>query len=78
MGAGARADSVAVLRDLISRPAQASRLIRIILDAFIARSEMQRVRRLLGPHFGLAELSHPELRASELAESGLAPSAIAS
>jgi adenosylhomocysteine nucleosidase len=78
MGAGPRADSIAVLRDVIARPAQASLLIRIMLDALIARSEMQRVRRLLGPHFGLAELSQPELGPSELAESDLAASAVAS
>jgi adenosylhomocysteine nucleosidase len=70
MGTGARADSVAVLRDVIARPAQASHLIRIMLDAFVARSEMQRVRRLLGPHFGLADPSR--LVEAALPESGLA------
>lgn len=76
MGTGARADSVAVLRDVIARPGQASRLVRIMLDAFIARSEMQRVRQLLGPHFGLADLSR--LAESALPESGLVEPAIAS
>jgi adenosylhomocysteine nucleosidase len=75
MGAGARADSIAVLRDLAARPAQASRLIRIMVDAFIARSEMQRVRRLLGPHFGFADLNR--LAESALPEPGRVQSAIA-
>ena len=74
MGAGARADGAAVLRDLIGRPSQLSRLVRISLDAFIARSEMLRVRRLLGPHFGLTDLGRPELAQSGLADSDLARS----
>jgi adenosylhomocysteine nucleosidase len=66
MGSGPRADSAAVLRELIARPSQLPQLVRISLDAFIARSQMQRVRRLLGPHFGLGE---PGLAAST--QSGL-------
>lgn len=69
MGKGARADGTAVLRDLVARPSQLSRLVRISLDAYIARCEMVRVRRLLGPHFGLAEgrleLAQPSLAASD-------------
>jgi hopanoid-associated phosphorylase len=52
-----RADIKAVLRDLMSRPSQLSPLARIAVDAFAARAEMLRVRRLLGPHFGLADLA---------------------
>lgn len=55
MGAGSRADGTAVLRDLIARPSQLPLLLRVSLDAYIARSAMARVRRLLGPHFGLTE-----------------------
>jgi len=77
MGGGARADGAAVLRDLVARPAQLSRLVRISLDAFIARSEMLRVRRLLGPHFGLTELGHRELAQSGSPGSDLAPSDVA-
>ena len=54
MAPDGRAD-VGVLRDLIARPSQLSPLARIAVDAFTARVEMLRVRRLLGPHFGLGE-----------------------
>ncbi len=50
------ADGAAVLRDLLVRPSQLSQLVRVSLDAFIARQEMLRVRRLLGPHFGLSSV----------------------
>jgi adenosylhomocysteine nucleosidase len=71
MGSGPRADSAAVFRELIARPSQLSQLLRISLDAFIARAEMQRVRQLLGPHFGL-DLAVAELPQSDLAQDGLA------
>jgi hopanoid-associated phosphorylase len=67
IGTGARADGVAVLRDLVSRPSQLPSLMRVSLDAFIACSEMVRVRRLLGPHFGLAKLAPTDLIDAELA-----------
>jgi adenosylhomocysteine nucleosidase len=57
MGPDARADGAAVLRDLFARPSQLSLLLRVSMDAFIARSEMLRVRRLLGPHFALTDVS---------------------
>jgi adenosylhomocysteine nucleosidase len=72
MGVGARADCMAVLRDLIARPSQLSGLLRIALDAFIARSEMLRVRQLLGPHFGLTDLARPEFAQADLAQDLLA------
>ena len=50
-----RANVAAVLRNIVARPSQASLLIRIALDAFVARSAMTRVRRRLGPHFGLLD-----------------------
>jgi len=50
-----RADTPAVIRDLIARPAQFSQLLRIAADAFTARAEMARVRQLLGPHFALVD-----------------------
>ena len=52
-----RADIWAVMRDLMVRPLQLSLLTRITMDAFTARAEMVRVRRRLGPQFGLTE--HP-------------------
>lgn len=85
MGGGGRADGAAVLRDLAARPAQLSRLVRVSLDALIARSEMIRVRRLLGPHFGLTdlglqmglqELANADLVQPDLAPSDLAPSGL--
>jgi adenosylhomocysteine nucleosidase len=53
MGSDGRADVRAVVRDLVARPSQISPLARIAVDAYAARTEMLRVRRLLGPHFGL-------------------------
>jgi adenosylhomocysteine nucleosidase len=77
MGAGPRADSVAVLRELIARPSQLSPLMRVALDAYIARCEMQRVRRLLGPHFGLTDVAVPHQSEPNLIED-LAPGAVVS
>ncbi|HTP92748.1 MAG TPA: hypothetical protein VMJ52_13480 [Xanthobacteraceae bacterium] len=57
MGVGGRADIPALLRDLIARPSQLSPLVRVAIDAFVARAEMTRVRRLLGPHFGILDLA---------------------
>jgi hopanoid-associated phosphorylase len=48
-----RADVAAVLRDLIARPSQLTPMARIAVDALAARAAMLRVRRRLGPHFGL-------------------------
>jgi adenosylhomocysteine nucleosidase len=76
LGSGPRADAAAVLRELIAQPLQLSQLIRISLDAFIARAEMQRVRQLLGPHFGL-DLTPAELPQSGLAQDDLAQAAVA-
>lgn len=77
MGSGPRADSAAVLRELIARPSQLSQLLRVSLDAFIARSEMQRVRQLLGPHFGLTDLPLAELEPAALVQDDLAQAAVA-
>jgi hopanoid-associated phosphorylase len=49
----------AVLRGLAARPAQLPLLARIGADAFTARGEMLRVRRLLGSHFGLGDHGRP-------------------
>jgi len=50
-----RANVAAVLRDLLARPSQLSPLARVALDALAARAAMVRVRRQLGPHFGLVD-----------------------
>jgi len=47
----------AVLRNIAARPSQLSRLARIAVDAFAARAAMNRVRRDIGPHFGLMDHS---------------------
>jgi hypothetical protein len=57
MAPDGRADISAVLRNVMARPSQLSRLACIAVDAFAARAEMLRVRRLLGPHFGLVDLT---------------------
>jgi hopanoid-associated phosphorylase len=59
--AGMRPDGgtsiTAVLRELIAGPSQLSGLLRIAYDAYTARRALLRVRRLLGPNFGLLNLS---------------------
>jgi hopanoid-associated phosphorylase len=50
-----RANIWAVMRDLLARPSQLSPMARIAADAFTARTAMNRVRRRLGPHFGLMD-----------------------
>jgi nucleoside phosphorylase len=49
-----RANVAAVVRNLMARPSQISSMTRIAVDAFTARAAMVRIRRKLGPHFGLA------------------------
>jgi hopanoid-associated phosphorylase len=51
-----RADVSAILRDVMTRPSQLKPLARVAVDALAARAAMHRVRRLLGPHFGLVDL----------------------
>jgi hypothetical protein len=46
-----------MLRNIAARPSQLSRLARIAVDAFAARAAMNRVRRDIGPHFGLMDHS---------------------
>jgi hopanoid-associated phosphorylase len=59
--AGMRPDGgtsiAAVLRELVAGPSQLSGLLRIACDAYAARRALLRVRRLLGPGFGLLGLS---------------------
>ena len=50
-----RANVPAMLRNIAARPSQLSRLARIAVDAFTARAAMNRVRRDIGPHFGLMD-----------------------
>ncbi len=78
MGSGPRADGAAVLRELIARPAQLRRLVRVALDAYLARYAMQRARRLLGPHFGLTDPRVPELLQSSANQDDLSQADAAS
>ncbi len=55
MGPDGRTDIPALLRDLVARPSQLLQLGRLTFDAFTARTELRRVRNLLGPHFGLVD-----------------------
>jgi adenosylhomocysteine nucleosidase len=57
MGRDGGADIWAVVRNLIAHPSQLSLLARVAADAITARAELLRVRRLLGPHFGLANFA---------------------
>jgi len=50
-----RANLSAILRDLMARPSQLTPLARVAVDALAARSAMARVRRQVGPHFGLLD-----------------------
>jgi len=50
-----RANVLAVMRDIAARPSQLTPLARIAVDALAARVAMMRVRRRLGPHFGLLD-----------------------
>ena len=51
------ANAWAVLRDVVARPSQLMSLVRLAVDSFAARAELLRVRRLLGPHFRLADIA---------------------
>jgi hopanoid-associated phosphorylase len=76
MGVGPHPDGVAVMRDLIRRPSQLPHLLRISLDAYIARRAMLRLRHRLGPHFAFAGLSvagSAEVAPRDLAQRVLAP-----
>lgn len=55
MASDGRASIAAVLRGLMAEPSQLLLLARIGVDAFAARGELLRVRRLLGPHFRLMD-----------------------
>jgi adenosylhomocysteine nucleosidase len=54
-------DASAVLRALVAAPSQTLCLMRVAVDAFLARLALQRGRRMLGPGFGLFEVPHSEV-----------------
>jgi adenosylhomocysteine nucleosidase len=51
-------DAPAVLRALVAAPSQTLGLMRVAMDACLARWALQRGRRMLGPGFGLFEAPH--------------------
>jgi len=55
MRPGGGTSATAVIRELIARPSQLFGLFRVAVDAYTAHSALRRVRRLLGPGFGLIE-----------------------
>jgi adenosylhomocysteine nucleosidase len=55
MRPGGGTSAMAVMRELAARPSQLSGLLRVAVDAYAAHSALRRVRRLLGPGFGLLD-----------------------
>jgi adenosylhomocysteine nucleosidase len=54
---GGGTNLAAILRQLLAKPAQVLPLLRIAGDAYAARSALLRLRRLLGPGFGISDAS---------------------
>jgi hopanoid-associated phosphorylase len=52
---GGGANLAAILRELLAKPAQVLPLLRIAGDAYAARTALLRLRRLLGPGFGISD-----------------------
>jgi adenosylhomocysteine nucleosidase len=52
---GGNTEITPVLREIMARPSQLSVLVRIAFEAYVARSALLRVRRILGPEFGFSE-----------------------
>jgi adenosylhomocysteine nucleosidase len=52
---GGSANLTAILREVLVKPAQVLPLLRIAGDAYAARSALLRLRRLIGPGFGISE-----------------------
>jgi adenosylhomocysteine nucleosidase len=50
------ADISPVLREIMARPSQLAAFVRVAVDAYLARSALLRVRRIVGPNFGFPEL----------------------
>ena len=53
LGPGGTNNVTAVIRELIAGPSQLFGLLRLALDAYVARGALLRMRRTLGPNFGL-------------------------
>lgn len=64
---GGKPDMPAVMRSVMGRPQQIAALVRVGLDTRTARAALVRARRLLGPGFGLHEVSEPAMAAQTAA-----------
>ena len=60
---GGKPDMPAVMRSVMGRPHQIRALVRVGLDTRTARAALARARRMLGPGFGLGEVSEPAIAA---------------
>jgi len=69
MNPDGRTNTAAVLREIVARPAQLLPLMRVALDAFAARAELVRVRRVLGSHFALSKPAEIETASRQEAAS---------
>jgi hopanoid-associated phosphorylase len=58
---GGGTNLTAILREVLTKPAQVFPLLRIAGDAYAARSALLRLRRLLGPGFGISETAEASL-----------------
>jgi adenosylhomocysteine nucleosidase len=67
MRAGGRTSVTAVMRELVARPSQLFGLLRIAVDAYAARTALLRVRRMLGPDFGLLHLGKSDPASARIA-----------
>jgi adenosylhomocysteine nucleosidase len=56
MDGGGNAEVNPMLREILARPSQLAAFIRIACDAYVARSALLRVRRIIGPEFGFSGL----------------------
>jgi len=52
-----RTNVLAIMRELVARPRQATALLRLAGDAYAAHSALRRTRRVLGAGFGLLDLA---------------------
>jgi hopanoid-associated phosphorylase len=57
MDPGGNTEVSPVLREIMARPSLLSAFIRIAFDAYVARSALLRVRRIIGPEFGFSGLT---------------------
>lgn len=57
MRPGGRTNVTAIVRSVVTRPSQVPKLLRLVVDAYVARTTLLRLRHQLGPRFGLIDLT---------------------